>query len=218
MTQNGNAFFDAANLKNTITGEPICSREDFYKWHKQYSEAKAERERQTKSEAAKPTVEKPVANGPHSPNVHINYKWKGDIAFEVILEYAFKIDDLVSPCVPEKNADFSPYICIAALCAWSEVVLGAERKFVQYVVREVSSSYDLSAAENSAVLERLMYASADTVGFALEGKEQGQLFEYASDAIMRLLKLDPDVDMMVKIAFLLRDFTLEYAERRKGGI
>lgn len=34
-------FFLTACLKNTITGEPICTREDFWRWKQQYDEARA---------------------------------------------------------------------------------------------------------------------------------------------------------------------------------
>lgn len=44
-------FFKTAQLKNTISGTPIRSREDFYKWAEEFAAAKAERDRRAKEEA-----------------------------------------------------------------------------------------------------------------------------------------------------------------------
>ena len=43
-------FFEKAQLKNTISGGPICSRDDFYKWAAEYDAAKAEIEKKRRAE------------------------------------------------------------------------------------------------------------------------------------------------------------------------
>jgi len=46
-------FFETAQLKNTVSGDPIRSREDFYKWKREFDAAKAAREQRAKEEAAR---------------------------------------------------------------------------------------------------------------------------------------------------------------------
>lgn len=204
-------FFETAKLKNTITGEPICSREDFYKWAEQYAAAKAERDRRAKEDAE---ISK---KQPAVPAQHIQYEDKESVTYGLIIQYALDLCDLLEPVIPDGITGGAVFICIASFCAWSEIVLGVQRSFVQYVVRDISET-NSSADENSALLERLMYASIDTIGYALEGKKEGEIFEVASSTIMKLLKIDPDADVMVKISFLLRDYTFDYAEKRKGAL
>lgn len=204
-------FFETAQLKNTISGTPIRSREDFYKWAEEFAAAKAERDRRAKEEADRFKVQRRTS-------VRYGVQSKEDIACDVILKYATKIENAVSSKVSDGVKDFSFYVSVGALCTWAELVMREQRAVVQFVVGDVAEKANSEGREKVADLKRLMYTSADMVGLAMEGTKKEQIFVSASAAIQRLLQLEKDVEVQLEISSILVDFTRDYQIEKKYGI
>ena len=74
------AFFADAQLKNTISGKPIRTREDFHEWKEAFESAKAERARQAAKRAKR---EKEERRRRQAESYRVKMPWEREVTYTV---------------------------------------------------------------------------------------------------------------------------------------
>ena len=123
--------------------------------------------------------------------------------------YAEKLARIARPQSTEDSLDIkkSTLISAAALCTLSELTLNQTRSYSQLIIKTLSSVLDPTQSDKA---EKAMYFAADTVGFSLEGIPGHQLFPEFSSCLMRLLFVDPDIELQLAISNTVYNFMREY--------
>ena len=216
-------FFEDACLKNTITGGPIQSLEDFRQWKKQFDAAKADREQTAKKEQAR-IESKPKEFHSDFPS----QKPDSSIDIGLIEPLEDSVANLVISCAAHLvlgikdrlQADASTlsiYIATSSVCAWSGIMLHQNHYLTQYIFSSLlSGDYSPNEfdPETRQKLENLMWhmynSIRDTLPSVSIASSSNNPFVIFISKLQDFLQVSPRKESDLRMLRIMKDFSTEY--------